>query len=60
MNLSKEYFRIVFYTGRIVRHKGERKVIKYAGLDNENNILITFLDNTRCTDLKDIELDGRR
>jgi len=49
-----------YYTGRIVRHKGERKVIKRAYRNKNGIFTIEFIDLTKCTDLKDLELDGRK
>lgn len=49
-----------FYIGRIVRHKGERKVIAKSSIDANNIITIIFVDGTKCVDIKDIELDGRK
>lgn len=47
-------------TGRIVRHKGNRKVIKTWYYNTEHNIVIVFLDETKCAGMKDLELDGRK
>jgi len=47
-------------TGQIIRHKGERKVVKYAYKDRLGVFTIEFVDRTKCTNMKDIELDGRK
>jgi hypothetical protein len=47
-------------TGQIVRHKGERKVIKTCFKNRFGIFTIQFLDNSICTDMKEIELDGRK
>jgi hypothetical protein len=52
--------RIVLEKGQIVRHKGEIKVIKTAFKDRFDRFTIQFLDNSVCTDMKDVELDGRK
>lgn len=49
-----------YYTGRIVRHRGERKVIQKASINNMGSVFIKFVDGTKCDSLRDIELDGRR
>jgi hypothetical protein len=49
-----------FYAGQIVRHKGERKVVKNWYYNNEHNIVVVFLDNSKCANMKDLEIDGRR
>lgn len=55
MFLEKELYR-----GRIVRHKGERKVIKNSYRDHKGIFVVEFVDNSKCFDVRDIELDGRR
>jgi hypothetical protein len=52
--------RIILERGQIVRHKGERKVIKTAFNDKFGRFTVQFLDNTLCTDMKDLEVDGRK
>jgi hypothetical protein len=47
-------------TGQIVRHKGERKAIKTCFQDRFGRFTVQFLDNSVCTDMKDLELDGRK
>ena len=53
-------FNKIYHIGRIVRHKGERKVIAKASMNNYGGVLVVFVDGTRCGDLKDVELDGRK
>jgi hypothetical protein len=52
--------RIMLEKGQIVRHKGERKVIKTCLKDRLDRFTIQFLDNSVCTDMKDLEVDGRK
>jgi len=47
-------------TGQIVRHKGERKVVKYVYRDRQGIYTVEFVDRTKCTDMKEIEIDGRK
>jgi hypothetical protein len=47
-------------TGQIIRHKGERKVVRQVYKDNQGKIVIEFVDRTKCSDMKDIEIDGRK
>jgi len=47
-------------TGQIIRYKGERKVVRQVYRDNQGRIVIEFVDRIKCTDMKDIELDGRK
>lgn len=49
-----------FYSGRIVRHKGERKVIRRVMKDNHGELVIEFVDLSKCNNMRDIELDGRK
>lgn len=55
MNIEKE-----LSIGKIVRHKGERKVIKKTYRDHKGLFVVEFVDNSKCFNLQDIELDGRR
>ena len=54
------YFNKVYYIGKVIRHKGERKVIAKASMNNYGGVFIVFVDGTKCFDLKDVELDGRK
>lgn len=47
-------------TGQIVRHKGERKVIRRTYRNSYREFVIEFVDRTTCINLKDLELDGRK
>lgn len=47
-------------TGKIVRHKGERKVVLRCYRDSHGMYTIEFVDRTKCTDMKDLELDRRK
>ena len=47
-----------FFTGQIVRHKGERKVVKRVYYDMLHRYTVEFVDLTKCIDMKDIEIDG--
>jgi hypothetical protein len=47
-------------TGKIVRHKGERKVVRQCYTDKYGKFTIEFVDRTKCTDMKELELDGRK
>jgi hypothetical protein len=60
MSNEIENFKKIYYPGRFVRHLGNRKVILRAYINSLDEAYIVFVDNTRCTNLKDIELDGRR
>jgi len=57
---SPEDFKQKYYVRRVVRHRGYLKVIAKASMDNDGRILIVFVDGTKCKDLSDIELDGRK
>jgi hypothetical protein len=59
-DFSPEKFKSIYYIGRIVRHRGERKVIAKASINNEGGAFIVFVDGTKCKSLIDIELDGRK
>jgi hypothetical protein len=48
------------YVGKIVRHKGNLKAIKSWYYNTEHHIVVVFLDESKCADLKDLELDGRK
>jgi len=48
------------YVGKIVRHCGERKVVRRWFYDNEKKLIIEFVDMTRCKDMRDIELNGSK
>ncbi len=45
--------------GQIVRHKGERKVVRRVYRDR-GVLTVEFVDMSKCMDMKDIELDGRK
>lgn len=55
-----EKFKQIYYPGRFIRHNGNRKVILKASMDNYGGVLVVFVDRTKCSDLKEIELDGRK
>lgn len=46
--------------GQIVRHKGERKVVRRTYTDENGIFTIEFVDRSVCRDIKEIELDGRK
>ena len=48
------------YPGRIVRHCGERKVVRKVYLNPLHQTVIEFVDRTVSIDYKDIEFDGRK
>lgn len=62
MKVNIEKFKREYYTGRIIRHNGERKVIARSFLDIKDieNSYIIFVDGKKCTNLEEIELDGRK
>jgi len=58
----EKVFKETYYTGRIVRYLGERKVIARSFI-NENEFeksYVVFVDGKKCSNLKEIELDGRK
>jgi hypothetical protein len=60
MKTDIEKFKREYYTGRIIRHNGERKVIARAFINNLEETCIVFVDGKKCFNLKEIELDGRK
>jgi hypothetical protein len=46
--------------GQIVRHKGERKVVRQVYRNKYGEIIIQFVDRTESKNYQDIELDGRK
>jgi len=47
-------------TGQIIRHKGERKVVRRVYRDNYDDVIIEFVDRSISKNYKDIEYDGRK
>ena len=48
------------YTGQIVRHMGERKVVRRVYMNLLHQVVIEFVDRSISIDYKNIELDGRK
>lgn len=51
---------MVITTGMIIRHKGERKVIRQVYRDKNGCVIIEFVDMSKSIDYQDIEFDGRK
>jgi hypothetical protein len=47
-------------SGQIIRHKGERKVIRRVWRDEHGDVIIEFLDRTKSINYQDMEEDGRK
>jgi hypothetical protein len=47
-------------TGQIIRHKGERKVVRQVYKNRYGEVIIQFVDRTESKNYQDIELDGRK
>jgi hypothetical protein len=48
------------YVGMIIRHKGERKVVKSFYRDYRNDFIIQFVDLSISKNYEDIDWDGRK
>lgn len=46
--------------GMIIRHKGDRKVVRNWWRDKYGDLIIEFVDRTRSINYSDIEWDGRK
>jgi hypothetical protein len=47
-------------TGQIVRHRGERKVVRRVYRDYMGDVIIEFVDMSKSINYADMDLDGRK